>query len=256
MNESIDGMEPTPPGTRIENKEKKSKKQPINEETCLLCDSIAKYKINNIDAKYCWCDLHKKKGETFAKKIKLKKITTISCTKKPIQMLAEKIVTKLDEHPNFMNVDEVIIENQPSLINMTMKTISSFLYMYFVKSGIIDKKHNSTIKSINFISPSNKLKVNENNTNEVLKKTEKTKVYKMTKKLGIKYCEVLLNQESKLKFSEFKKKDDPADAFLAGIKYIFNDELPETYIEKLKTIGFEENTEKKPTKKNNEENNK
>lgn len=223
---------------------------------CVICNSEATCKISNIDYDYCWCEAHRKKGEMFTKKIKARKITTINCAKKPIQVLAEKLVTKLDEHDSFMKVDEVIIENQPSLINMTMKTISSFLYMYFVKTGIVDKKNNSTISAINFISPSNKLKVNEDNTNDVLKKTDKTKVYKMTKKLGVKYCDALLDEEWKKIFSEFKKKDDPADAFLAGLKYLFRDELPDEYILKLKAIGFEDNIpkkkleiEKKPTKK-------
>lgn len=211
---------------------------------CVECETVATCKILNIDYDYCWCDSHKKKGEMFAKKLKVKKIVTTNCAKKPIQVLAEKLVTKLDEHDIFMNVDEVIIENQPSLINMTMKTISSFLYMYFVKTGIVDKKNNSKINAINFISPSNKLKVAEENTNDILKKTETTKVYKMTKKLGVKYCEALLDENDKKIFSEFKKKDDPADAFLAGLKYLFNNDLPNEYVLKLKEIGFEDNISK------------
>lgn len=222
--------------------QKKSKKQNFYEESiiCKECDNNATYKISNIEINYCWCDLHKKRGELFEKKIKAKKLVVTNCAKKPIQSLAEKIVEKLDEHENFMNVNEVIIENQPSLINMTMKTISCFLYMYFVKSGVVDKKNESVIESINFISPSNKLKVNEDNSNNILKKTEKTKVYKKTKELAIAYCEALLSNEWKQHFSEFKKKDDPADAFLAGLKYLFGDDLPEEYAIKLKKINFED----------------
>jgi hypothetical protein len=234
----------------VEKKTKISKKAILPEKNyvCTVCNSEAICKISNVDYDYCWCELHKKKGEMFARKLKAKKIVTTNCAKKPIQVLAEKLIIKLDEHPNFMKVNEVIIENQPSLINMTMKTISSFLYMYFVKTGIIDKKNNSNIKVVNFISPSNKLKVNENNTNDILKSTDKTKVYKMTKKLGVKYCDALLDEESKKTFSEFKKKDDPADAFLAGIKYLFDNELPEEYVLKLKMIGFETDVPKKKTK--------
>lgn len=228
---------------QIEKNNKNCKK----EYNCLICKENATCKISNIDFDFCWCDMHKKKGEMFAKKLKAKKITTVNCAKKPIQVLAEKLATKLDEHKNFLNVDEVIIENQPSLINMTMKTIASFLYYHFTKTGIIDKNNESKIKSINFISPSNKLKVNEDDTNNILKSTEKTKVYKMTKKLGVKYCEVLLDEKWKKVFLNFKKKDDPADAFLAGLKYLFGDELPEEYISKLKSVGFEID---KPKKKN------
>lgn len=251
-------IEPCLENIEIEIPKKSKTKLPTKKYVCTMCDTEATCKISNVDYDYCWCDVHKKKGEMFAKKLKAKKIVTTNCTKKPIQVLAEKLVTKLDEHDNFMTVDEVIIENQPSLINMTMKTISSFLFMYFVKTGVIDKKNASLIKSINFISPSNKLKVNEDNTNNVLNKTDKTKVYKMTKKLGVKYCEALLDEDAKKTFSEFKKKDDPADAFLAGLKYLFDDELPDEYVSKLKAIGFDETApkkksvkdiEKKPTKK-------
>jgi hypothetical protein len=237
-------------------KEVKPKSKQIISEilTCSLCDLDATCKISNIgelfEKKYCWCNTHKKKGILFEKKIKVRKITSTNCNKKPIQLLAEKLFSKLDLHENFMQVDEVLIENQPSLINMTMKTISSMLYSYFVLRGMIDKKYNSTIQEVKFISPSNKLKVSEDNTNSVLKKVEKTQVYKMTKKLSVKYCDILLNDEWKKVFAEFKKKDDPADAFLQGLRCMFGDDLPEEYINKLKIIGFEDDAvAKKPTKK-------
>lgn len=233
--------------------ESNPKSKTINKKNCMLCDSVATCTISNIDADYSWCDVHKKKGEMFVKKIKAKKLVTTNCNRKPMQLLAEKLVTKLDAHENFMQVDKVIIENQPSLINITMKTISSFLYMYFVKTGIVDKKNNSTIESVDFIAPSNKLKVNEANTNNILGATDKTKIYRMTKKLGVKYCEALLDDNWKKTFGNFKKKDDPADAFLAGLKSLFENELPQEYIEKLKSIGFEEEP-KKPAKKSPKKN--
>jgi hypothetical protein len=55
---------------------------------------------------------------------------------------------------SFLDVEEVLIENQPSLKNPNMKTIATLLYSYFVFRGIIDKeKTKSKIENIKFISP-------------------------------------------------------------------------------------------------------
>lgn len=246
-----DKVEPTL--TNIEKPIIKKTKKQVNEEIqlCRLCDVEATCKINNIDVDYCWCEGHRKKGTMFEKKIKIKKLTVTNCKTIEPQFLAEKMFSKLDTFESFMKVDTVIIEDQPTFIHRTMsavasmKRVASMLHSYFILRGTHDKKNNSNIKVVDFISPSNKLKVNKNNTNTVLKKTDNTKIYKMTKQLGIKYCEALLEAEWKKFFLEFKKKDDPADAFLAGLKYMFGDEFPEEYVEKLKTIGLEEDVPKK-----------
>jgi hypothetical protein len=53
---------------------------------------------------------------------KPKKITGQNCSQQPIQELAQKLFTKLDNDKDFLMVDEVLIENQPSLKNPNMKT--------------------------------------------------------------------------------------------------------------------------------------
>ena len=131
------------------------------------------------------------------------------------------IVNKLDQIPALLQVDEVIIENQPSLRNPKMKTISSFLFMYFTLRGVSD--NNSTIKNITFISPCNKLKVNHDKTAELLN-VNKNQKYKMTKQLAIDYVRILLKDVHKewlKQFESYKKKDDMADAFLQGYYYLF-----------------------------------
>jgi hypothetical protein len=235
---------------------KKTKKQTEEKiQLCELCESEATCKINNIDTIHCWCENHRKKGLLFEKKIKVKKLVAVNCKKLEPQVLAEKLFTKLDTFESFMNVDTVIIEDQPTFIHRTMsavasmKRVASMLHSYFILRGIKDKQNNSNIKVVDFVSPSNKLKVNKSNTTTILKKTENTKIYKMTKQLGIKYCEALLDEKWGNFFAEFKKKDDPADAFLAGLKYMFDEEFPEEYVEKLKTIGLEEDAPKKRSSK-------
>jgi hypothetical protein len=91
-----------------------------------------------------------------------------------------------------------------------MKTLATILYSYFITRGLIDvKTTKSTIKEIRFVCPSNKLKVNKSNTDKVLD-NEKTKtcakVYKMTKKLGEKYCKVLISPADAFKLENIKKR--------------------------------------------------
>jgi len=230
--------------------DKKKKQVPFK---CCQCDQEAQHNLD--DTNYHWCDEHfKKKGASFIKKIKTKKVTVVSCNKQPIQELAEKLYKKLDtEFPDFVKVDQVLIENQPSLRNPTMKTLATILYSYFVIRGITDAvRTKSTIKEVRFVSPSNKLKVNKSTTEKVLnneKEKECAKVYKMTKKLGEKYCKALICPADADKLSKIKKKDDMCDAFLQGFQWLFSP-IPKEYFDKLATVGFDE--EKKPAKKKTE----
>ena len=229
----------------IKTTNKKNKKLPHK---CIHCDNESDYDLCNTD--YHWCKQHyEKKGKSFIKKIKIKKVTIVSCNKQPLQELSEKLFFKLDkEFSDFTKVNEVIIENQPSLRNPTMKTLASILYSYFIMRGIIDKdKIKSLIEEVKFVSPSNKLKVNEVNTNKILKEEkEKSKVYKLTKKLGVKYCKALIDKEDIINLEKYKKKDDMCDAFLQGFHYLFSP-ISVKYFEKLKIIGFDEE-DKKPKK--------
>jgi len=139
---------------------------------CLKCGCIS-YKglIGNSDD-YSWCKLHYEKGkEKFLKQLKFKKIGVTSCTKQSIQVTADKLYNILDEYQeHFLNVSEVLIENQPSFKNPSMKTISALLLGYFVMRGISEKeKTNSLIDIVRFVSPSNKLKINNKTTTKFIK---------------------------------------------------------------------------------------
>ena len=183
-----------------------------------------------------WCDIHYEKcGAAFLKKITTRKITKVNCNKQPIQNIAETMFAILDSTPDFLTVDEVLIENQPSLRNPTMKTIMSMLYSYFAIRGITDKlKTMSNISAIKFVCPSNKLKINKNNTDSVLKKDDlkSRDVYVMTKSLGKKYCEALISQDDKEVLYTHKKKDDMCDAFLQAFQYIFSP-VPDNFMQLL-----------------------
>ena len=55
--------------------------------------------------------------------------------KKNKTLLFENIPRKLQEIPELLNVDYVVIENQPSLKNPQMKSIQMILYSYFLIMG-------------------------------------------------------------------------------------------------------------------------
>ena len=116
----------------------------------------------------------------------------------------------LDQIPELLKVDEVIIENQPSLKNPKMKSIAETLYNYFLCRGIIDTKITmSPITNVKYISPSNKLKINKDNTKLVLSNSKnKTETYKLTKELGIMYCQQFIDSMPKWKdhLHKYKKR--------------------------------------------------
>ena len=211
---------------------------------CIKCKvAVAIYGLKGNSKEYCWCEQHYEKGkELILKTIKTKKIGATSCTKQSIQLTANKLYQILDHNQkDFLSVSEVLIENQPSFKNPSMKTISALLMGYFVMRGITEKsKTGSLIDEIRFVSPSNKLKINNKTTSQVLKKGKiENTVYKMTKKLGVKYCQSLIGKQDAQQLQDYKKKDDLCDAFLQGFQYLFSP-VPEKYMEKLRQVGLEE----------------
>ena len=81
--------------------------------------------------------------------------------KKNRNLLFENIPRKLNEISQLLDVDIVVIENQPSLKNPQMKSIQMILYSYFLILGktIGNETTKSYIDAIDFCSASNKLKV-------------------------------------------------------------------------------------------------
>ena len=61
-----------------------------------------------------------------------------------IDELNYDLIKTLESYKQFIDVDIVIIENQPTLKNPKMKAISSALYNYFLIRGIFDKKINKS----------------------------------------------------------------------------------------------------------------
>jgi hypothetical protein len=194
-----------------------------NKKSCKQLDEINN---NNILCKTHFTSVTKVLG----KQVELQKIEKKNSNKLPMKLLAEKLFMKLDEKMgDFMTADCVKIENQPSMINPTMKTISSLMYSYFIIRGITDKnKNNSKIMHVDFISPSNKLKMYCNDINKLIKKDrKKSDQYAITKTLSEKACKIFIenDKENTILLGGYKKQDDLCDAFLHGYYNLFGEKV-------------------------------
>ncbi len=190
------------------------------------CGKSSKYKLNN----NAYCNTHaKSRYKTYCNEYKL-----VSHTKKGIDKMSMddfllRLIKELDKRPNLLNCEAVFIENQPTMKNPRMKTISVTLYNYYIIRGVIDKHiSNSPLKEVHFMAPSNKLKLADNGDKAELVKVKNndddSKTYKLTKALGVKYCLEMIKQfpEWVDKFNSHKKKDDLADCFLQGMYALIN----------------------------------
>jgi len=177
-------------------------------------------KIDNLSV--CYCNQHLKiiqKKEPI-KVIELKKTKKINVKGQSILDLSKSLYQHLDNLKDIMlNVDEVIIENQPVLKNPTMKTIQILLYSYFVMNGILK----NTIKDIAFFSASKKLEAFRDNNNSFFNSVSHLSgQYQINKKLSILFTLEMIKNNKKWFdfFNKHTKKDDLADAYLTNCYYI------------------------------------
>ena len=192
-----------------------------------MCNKKCKYAFKHTDATQYFCTSHYK--SELSKKIKelgpqtIKNLMIKNYPTANLQLTLVRKLDKLAKHFAKLGIEEVIIENQPSMKNPKMKAIASTLFDYFVIRGYVDKIHQMNIQLVRFMCPSNKLKVNEDNTIEVFRANkDKTKKYKLTKALGIQYTKQLLkNDPVQLEYLDlYKKQDDVCDAYLQGRYYL------------------------------------
>jgi hypothetical protein len=146
------------------------------------------------------------------------KVKKFNNPKNNIFHISQNLVKKLDEYKFIeRNITDVIVENQPSLKNPTMKSIQMIVYSYFLVNGIC--KDDSSIVGLEMINARNKLKVYKG---EPIKCDIK-ETYKRNKFLAVKYCEkMIVDEEQKFidLYNDSKKKDDLSDSYLQGIYYL------------------------------------
>ena len=176
--------------------------------------------MNHSDKLTHYCKLH---SNNFIKKNNIiRKIVKQNASKAPIEIIKFNLIKSLDKI-NFNNIDYVLIENQPSMKNPKMKSVADTLYSWFLIRGIVDKKINN-LKKVLYLSPSNKLKINDKDLNkEINQINDKTKKYKFTKETAVIYTKKILKNDKWYDFLDNnKKKDDLCDCFLQGIYFLNN----------------------------------
>ena len=183
-----------------------------NAKTGKQCDKSAKFISQN---GLHLCTAHKK-----LKCHKTTKMKLVPKHKNPILHLGSNMVEILNEKKNFLEVDTVLVENQPALKNPTMKTVQMILYTYFLVNGVTNV--DSPLNNIEMINARNKLKAYKGPPIESNIKDK----YKRTKFLGIQYCKYMIEENQKIdqkyrdQFNESKKQDDLSDAYLQGIYWL------------------------------------
>ena len=179
------------------------------------------------------CTKHKKKYQldnkieetTFLKTGKAKKATHINLT-----TLGMSLYTKMDNKKELLNVDTVLLENQPVLTNPTMKSVQMLLYSYYILKGIKERQNVSDTKEINEIKCYMASKKNsvikclpDNIQLEIENKLQNVKSsYTKNKKASMMITSHLVNENPLWGdfYNTHKKKDDLADALLMTIHYI------------------------------------
>lgn len=127
--------------------------------------------------------------------------------------VSKNLITSL--HQEFLPedvYDVVLIENQPTLQNPTMKSIQMLIYSFF----LIQTYQNKSNCNVKLVSPNNKLKVKLNTSKEKLS-------YKKKKQHSIELTKLYLEENHKEWIEEFstcKKRDDLADCFLYCVNYL------------------------------------
>jgi len=191
------------------------------------CNKSSKYSFKYNGDKQYYCGAHyrselKKKIKEFSPQ----PIKNLIVKKYPTSQLQLTLINRLDklaEHFGKLHVEEVVIENQPTHKNPKMKSISNTLFDYFLIRGYIDKFKGLDIGHVRFMCPSNKLKVNNDNTIQVFRSNKDSKEkYKLTKALSIQYTKQLIDSDKKqLEYLDlYTKQDDICDAYLQGRYYL------------------------------------
>ena len=200
---------------------KKESKDSTDSKEQKICDKNAFYARKD-DLTKTYCNQHlktlQKKEEFEVYEIKKDKKEMVKA--QSVLTLAKRLYQHLDNIKDvLLNVEEIIIENQPVLKNPTMKTIQILLYGYFVINGILTDK----IDNMHFFSASKKLEAYDDKDNKIIDTlSHLSSGYQINKKASILYTiEMIKNDIKWFKFfNSHIKKDDLADAYLTNCYYI------------------------------------
>jgi len=139
--------------------------------------------------------------------------------KKNRNLLFENIPRKLHELPQLLDVDFVVIENQPSLKNPQMKSIQMILYSYFLILGKVigNETTKSYIDKIDFCSASNKLKIYDGPAIVLEEKKSKKKNVEQVSQIPITTEQLIDEDENNITTDIVENK--PAKKKASSVKY-------------------------------------
>ena len=171
------------------------------------CKSKASfYEIIN-NKKNGYCKTHTKPE---LNKIKNRKVKSIS-----IKEISQTLFETLNNYSEMLNVNKVIIENQPCLMNPMIKTVQVLIYSYFIMNGLMN--NDSNIIDVQFVNAKNKLSFYDGPPIELFSNNK----YTQRKKESIEVCKYMLSDNTQKEFFlSHTKKDDLADSYLQGIWFL------------------------------------
>ena len=130
-----------------------------------------------------------------------------------VQDTCEICIKTLEAHFSNIEIDMVLIENQPVQKNPTMKTIQIVVYTYFMYQKAILNK----IESIHFVPANRKNKFGDKFNFDIQCKTK----YQKNKKVAVAVTKYLVEGSVwDTHFNSHKKKDDLADSYLQTLAFI------------------------------------
>ena len=205
--------------------------KPCTKEACYIIKPLDSLNINNKSLKnkslknkslkktvyFCNKKTCMKQMDSIYTKKEIKKHKKKTCKNTKLQELGVKLLTQLQNKKNkLLNVDKIIIENQPVLKNPTMKSIQMILYTFFLEHGLMDETSNIT--DIILFSARNKLKTYNGPKVECSLKNK----YSKRKFLSIEYTKYFIKENELWNtfFLSHSKKDDLADCYMQGLYYL------------------------------------
>lgn len=131
---------------------------------------------------------------------------------------SKMLYQKLIKEPDILDVDYVLIENQPVHKNPKMKSIQMLLYSYYLLKSVENgMENNNKIREILLFNATGKLKIYDGP--EI--KSDIKDTHARNKFLAIQYCPYFLKNDTEWLnyFNNHKKKDDLADCYLQGLYF-------------------------------------
>jgi len=185
----------------------------------VICNKVAINKVILNDKVLGFCHLKNCQKEvkgSYSKK-QIKKYKKINANHIDLSLLGKNIYHGLNNLENLLDLDFVIIENQPVLKNPKMKSVQMIIYSYF----LFLKEEKKLKHKLILFNARAKLKIYDGP--EIICK-QKNK-YSQRKFLSVEYTKYFLNKDSYNKknwseiFNKSKKQDDLADSYLQGLTY-------------------------------------